>query len=341
MKARDIAEILGAPVEGDGDREIRGGNVLELATAAEVAFVEGPKAGRAAADSLAGCLIVGPDGPSLDGRTLIRVPEPRNAFARVMRALYPPARPKAGIHPAAVIAKSAAVGDGVSIGAYCVVGEEARIGDNCVLHNGVSIGDGCTLGQDCRLHPGVVLYHQVTLGDRVILHAGCVIGSDGFGYALEGGRYEKFPQIGVVRIGNDVEIGANSCVDRAALGVTSIGDGTKLDNLVHIGHNCKIGQHVVIAAQTGLSGGVEVEDHVVMGGQVGIGEKARVGNKAVVGGQSGILPRKSIHAGETVWGTPSRPHREHLEKLASVSRLPRIAAKVEDIRRRLERLEGL
>ena len=158
----------------------------------------------------------------------------------------------------------------------------------------------------------MTIYDQVAIGDRAILHSGCVLGADGFGFVLAGDHYEKFPQIGRVDIGNDVEIGANSCVDRAALGVTEIGDGTKLDNMVHIGHNCRIGRHVVIAAQTGLSGGVVVEDYAVIGGQVGIGDKARIETGAVLGSGCGILTSKIVRKGQVVWGTPARPLKEHL-----------------------------
>jgi UDP-3-O-[3-hydroxymyristoyl] glucosamine N-acyltransferase len=339
MTAREIAELLGASLEGDGNREISGANTLEQAKEAEAAFVEGPQARKAAASSRAGCLIVPTDMPALGGRALIRVAKPRNAFARLLQALYPSARPEPGVHAAAVVARSAVIGKGVSIGPYSVIGENVSIGPDCVIEDGVKIGDGCAIGRDCRIHARVAIYPKVSIGDRVILHSGAVIGSDGFGYAFEGGRYEKFPQIGTVEIGNDVEIGANTCVDRAALGATVIGEGSKLDNLVHIGHNCRLGRHVVIAAQTGLSGGVIVDDYVVMGGQVGIGEKAHLKERVVVGGQCGILPLKTVPAGVTVWGTPSRPHREYLEKLALLGRLPKLAAEVKDLRKRIKEIE--
>ena len=171
------------------------------------------------------------------------------------------------------------------------------------------------------LYANVTIYDHVVIGNRAVLHSGCVLGADGFGFVRAGDRYEKFPQIGRVEIGDDVEIGANSCVDRAALGVTSIGDGTKLDNLVHIGHNCSIGRHVVIAAQTGLSGGVVVEDDVVIGGQVGIGDKARIESGAVLGSGCGILTSKIVRKGQVVWGTPARPLKQYLEQLANLSRL--------------------
>jgi UDP-3-O-[3-hydroxymyristoyl] glucosamine N-acyltransferase len=340
MTVRQIAELLGASFEGDGGREIRGGASVEAAAENEITFAEGGRGSQGATASSAGCLLVPRDAPGFEGRTLIRVDRPRNAFARVLRELYPPVLPAPGVHPTAVVDESAHLGSEVSIGPYCVVGREVRVGDRSVLESGASIGEGVKIGSGCRLHPGVVVYPRVRLGDRVILHAGAVIGADGFGYAHEGGRWEKFPQIGTVEIGDDVEIGAQSCVVRAALGATVIGAGTKLDNMVHIGHNCRLGKHVVIAAQTGLSGGVVVEDCAVIGGQVGIGDKARIETGAVLGSGCGVLPSKTIHRGEVVWGTPARPRREYLEKLALLNRLPEFIAEIKRLAQRLSRLEG-
>src|SRR6185503_11132988 len=167
-----------------------------------------------------------------------------------------------------------------------------------------------------------------------------VLGADGFGFVMEGGRYEKFPQVGRVEIGDYVEIGANACVDRAALGVTSIGEGAKIDNMVHIGHNCRIGRHVVIAAQTGFSGGVVVEDYAVIGGQVGIGDKARIETRAVLGSGCGVLTSKIIRAGQTVWGTPARPLREHLEQLANLAKLPQMREELAMLKAQLAELAG-
>jgi len=212
-------------------------------------------------------------------------------------------------------------GEGTSIGAGSVIGDYVHIGQRCVLH------------------PRVTLYHDVTLGNHVILHSGCVIGADGFGFILTDGAYEKFPQVGRVIIGDDVEIGANSCVDRAALGVTSIGEGSKLDNLVHIAHNCRIGRHVVIAAQTGLSGGVVVEDYAVIGGQVGIGDKARIESRAVLGSGSGVLTSKIVRAGQVMWATPARPLKQHLELLANMAHVSEMRQELVEIKRRLAELE--
>ena len=209
-----------------------------------------------------------------------------------------------------------------------VVSENAVIGDRTVIGPGTVIGEGAVIGRDCLLHANVTLYPRVRVGDRAVLHSGCVIGADGFGFIFENGRYEKFPQVGTVEIGDDVEIGANSCVDRGALGATRIGDGTKLDNMVHIGHNCRIGRHVVIAAQTGLSGGVEVGDYAVIGGQVGIGDKARIEARAVLGSGCGVLSSKIVRAGQPMWGTPARPLKQHLQRLAWFDRLPQLLAKL-------------
>jgi UDP-3-O-[3-hydroxymyristoyl] glucosamine N-acyltransferase len=340
MTVEEIAGMLGARFEGDGTFEITAGNDLPVAGFSELAFVEGDQATRAAAASRAGCLLASEETAIPAGRTVIRVARPRNAFARVLRQLHPERRSAPGIHATAAVAASAAIAAEVSIGPHAVIGESAAVGARTVIGAGVTIGEGSQLGEDCRVFPGVVIYPGVTVGDRALLHAGCVLGCDGFGFVLEEGKYEKFPQIGRVEIGNDVEIGANACVDRGALGATVIGDGAKLDNLVHIGHNCRLGRHVVIAAQTGLSGGVVVEDYVVMGGQVGISEKARIETRAVVGAQCGILPYKVLEAGQTYWGTPSRPHREHLHRLALVNRLPKLFAEMEAVRARLEALEG-
>jgi UDP-3-O-[3-hydroxymyristoyl] glucosamine N-acyltransferase len=203
----------------------------------------------------------------------------------------------------------------VSLGGGVELGDHVSIGAGCV------IGDYVHIGAHTVLHPRVTLYNEVTIGEHCALHSGCVIGADGFGFVFENGAYEKFPQVGRVEVGHHVEIGANCCIDRAALGVTVIGEGTKLDNMVHIAHNCRIGRHVVIAAQTGLSGGVIVEDYAVIGGQVGIGDKAVIQSKAVLGSGSGVLTSKIVRGGQVMWGTPARPLKEYLEQLAVLSRL--------------------
>ena len=337
MRVDEIAKRLNAPYEGSADVEILGAAALESAGPREISFVGNRKAAAAAASSSAGCLLVTAEFPA--GRTLIRVADPRASFAAAIALLYPPPAITPGIHPTAVIAPDAKIASSAAIGPHATVGERARIGERASIGAGCSIGARVELGDDCRLHSHVTIYDNVRIGDRAVLHSGCVLGADGFGFVRGPNGYQKFPQIGRVEIGDDVEIGANSCVDRAALGVTRIGDGVKLDNMVHIGHNCDIGKHVVIAAQTGLSGGVVVEDFAVIGGQVGIGDKARIEAGAVLGSGCGILTSKIVRKGQVVWGTPARPLKDHLEQLANLARLPRMRQQVADIEKRVKEIE--
>jgi UDP-3-O-[3-hydroxymyristoyl] glucosamine N-acyltransferase len=343
LTVAELAGICGGVAEGDLARTISGAAALEVAGETDLSFAASQKASASAASSRAGCLLVSDSFDVPGPWALIRVAEPRRAFAKVLGVIYAAEPPPHLRHPSAVIAASAQVHAACSIGAHVYVGENSRIAEGCVIGNGCVIGSNVSLGAGTTLHPNVTLYDAVRVGSRVILHAGCVIGADGFGFALAGDRYEKFPQVGTVEIGDDVEIGANSCVDRAALGVTCIGDGTKFDNLVHVAHNCNIGRHVVVAAQTGFSGSVSVGDYAVIGGQVGIGENAKIAARAIVGGKSGVLTSQSIPAGEPVWGIPARPLRQHLKGLANVQRLPELKEQLLQLKQRvaeLERLQG-
>jgi UDP-3-O-[3-hydroxymyristoyl] glucosamine N-acyltransferase len=339
MRVRELAEWLGATFEGDGEKELTGVAPLDTAGAGEVAFVGGRKALAQADSSAAGCLLVPLDWSSTSRRTVIRVPEPRTAFARAMNRFYPTAELKPGVHPTAVVGKDVDLGAMVYVGPHAVIGDGSRVGVASSIGAGCVLGKRVALGEGCVLHANVTVYDNVDIGRGAILHSGAVIGADGFGYVMEHERWHKFPQVGRVEIGAFVEIGANSCVDRAALGVTSIGEGTKLDNMVHVGHNCRIGRHVVVAAQTGFSGGVVVEDYAVIGGQVGIGDKARIESRAVLGSGCGVLTSKIVRSGETVWGTPARPLRQHLEQLANLARLPDTRREMTDLKRRLAALE--
>ena len=340
MRVRELAEYLGATYEGDGEIEVTGVAPLEAASATEVAFVGNRKAAVQAESSAAGCLLVPMEWPSPSYRTVIRVTEPRTAFARAMSRFYPTAELKPGVHPTAVVGNGVEMGALVYIGPHVAVGEGSRIGVATSIGPGCSVGKRVVIGEGCVLHPNVTIYDNVDIGRGTILHSGCVIGADGFGYVMEHERWHKFPQVGRVEIGDFVEVGANCCVDRAALGVTSIGEGTKLDNMVHVGHNCRIGRHVVVAAQTGFSGGVVVEDYAVIGGQVGIGDKARIESRAVLGSGCGVLTSKIVRSGETVWGTPARPLKQHLEALANLARLPDLRREISEVKRRLAELEG-
>jgi UDP-3-O-[3-hydroxymyristoyl] glucosamine N-acyltransferase len=320
MTVKDLAAFLNLPLEGDPATDLRRAAPLDEAGPGDLSFAQG-RALKQIPDSAAACLIVPADYANDSHRTIIRAKDPRAAAARAIAKLHTTVAPPPGIHASAVVAADAVIAPTASIGPLATIGAGARIGVRTVIGAGSTIGDYVEIGDDCTIHPRVTVYRDVTIGSRTILHSGCVIGADGFGFVLEGGAYEKFPQVGRVEIGDRVEIGANSCVDRAALGTTTIGDGTKLDNLIHVGHNCKIGRHVVVAAQTGFSGGVTVGDYAVIGGQVGIGDKVRIESRAVLGSGSGVLTSKIVRAGEVMWGTPARPLREYLKQLAVLSRM--------------------
>ncbi len=340
LTVAEIARICNGTAEGDTERTISGANTLAEARDCDLAFVGSSKAIHSAENSQAGCLLVPPDFDAEGAWSLIRVPNPRSAFVMALRQLYPARHREHFIHATAEIAPTAHVADGCFIGAYSVVGDGAEIAEGCQIENNCAIGDRVRLGAGSVLYPNVTLYDGVRIGARAILHSGCVIGADGFGFTLAGDHYEKFPQVGTVEIEDDVEIGANCCIDRAALGATRIGSGTKLDNLVHVAHNCVIGKHVVIAAQTGFSGSVTVGDYAIIGGQTGIGEKARIDSRAVIGGKAGILTGQRISAGEPVWGIPARPLRQHLKGLANVGKLPELKAEVVELRRKLALFEA-
>jgi UDP-3-O-[3-hydroxymyristoyl] glucosamine N-acyltransferase len=339
MRVRELAGHLGATFEGNGEREIAGVAMLESAGEGDVSFVAHRKAALQAQKSAAGCLIVAPDYDNAGQRTVIRAGDPRAAFARAVAILVPAPEAAEGIHATAVIAPDAVLGERVSVGPLAAIGEKSSIGPGTRIGAGSVIGARVRIGAGSLLHANVTLYDGVEIGARAVLHSGCVIGADGFGFVMAGDHYEKFPQVGRVVIGEDVEIGANSCIDRAALGITWLGDGVKLDNMVHVAHNCRLGNHVVVAAQTGFSGGVVVEDYAVIGGQVGIGDKARIESRAVLGSGCGVLTSKIVRSGEVVWGTPARPLREHLEQLANLARLPELRKEVALLKEKLQRLE--
>jgi UDP-3-O-[3-hydroxymyristoyl] glucosamine N-acyltransferase len=319
--AGSLAQYLRLPLRGDPARRIVGASSLEDAGPENLVFAGAPKYFEAAARSVAGCIIALPEFACAPGQTVIESPQPRAHFALALLVLYPPPKLRHGIHPAASVEEGAGIDRYAEVGPFVTIGSGARIGPRTRIGAGCSIGPDVEIGEDCILHPRVSVYERVTIGARCIVHSGAVIGADGFGFEMTGSAYQKVPQVGTVVVGDDVEIGANSCIDRATLGVTAIGDGTKLDNMVHIAHNCRIGRHVVIAAQTGLAGGVTIGDYAVVGGQVGVGDKARIEAKAIIGSGAGILTSKIVRAGEPVWGTPARPLRQYLEQLAALARL--------------------
>jgi UDP-3-O-[3-hydroxymyristoyl] glucosamine N-acyltransferase len=334
----ELAEIVSGRVVGDGGTRIERIADLMNADQNEIAYVDGDKAFGAAAESKASCLIV-KDGlaEKFPERTLIEVGNPKLAFSLIGAVLHPPVRREPTIHPTAVVADNADIALTAYVGPNVCVGEYARVGAYTRLEAGVVLGANVSVGDDCVLHPNVVLYDGVSIGNRVILHAGVCLGADGFGYVRHDLGYQKFPQIGTVVIEDDVEIGAHTCVDRAALGRTRIGRGTKLDNMVHVGHNCDIGERVVIAAQTGISGSVVIEDDAVIGGQVGFGDHTRVQKGAVIGSKAGILPGKIVRPG-VWWGIPVQPLDEYKRINAHMNRLPQMRADLKRLEQQIEEL---
>ncbi|MGA3104843.1 MAG: UDP-3-O-(3-hydroxymyristoyl)glucosamine N-acyltransferase [Terriglobales bacterium] len=326
---RSLAEKLGCHLLGDPSVTVSRVSSLQSATPDGLVFVEDAQHLDAALESQAAALIVGDfaatNFAAATSKSLLISSHPRLTFARAAKLLRDPEKART-IHPSAVVAESARIGHNVSIGPRAVIGENARIEDDTTIGPGAVIDDNVAIGAHCRIDANVTIYQGVHLGNRVVVQAGAVLGSEGFGYVRDSqtGRYEQSPQIGRLILEDDVEIGANSTIDRGALDETRIRQGTKIDNLVHIGHNCQLGENVIIAAQTGLSGSVTIEDNVVMGGQVGIGDHARVEAGAMIGGQGGILPKKILRGnGVVFWGTPAKPVREYLKELAFLARSAR------------------
>lgn len=341
LSVSELAEIVNGRFTGDGAIVIERIAELERAGDSDIAYVEKADFLATATESKAACLIITePLAEKLPNRTLITVVNPKLAFSLIGAALHPPLRREPAIHPTAVVADTADIALTAYIGPHVSIDEYARVGAHTRLEAGVALGAHTTVGSDCVLHPNVVLYDGVSIGDRVILHAGVCLGADGFGYVRHELGYQKFPQVGTVVIEDDVEIGAHTCVDRAALGRTRIGRGTKLDNMVHVGHNCDIGERVVIAAQTGISGSVVIEDDAVIGGQVGFGDHTRVQKGAIIGSKAGILPGKIVRPG-VWWGIPVQPLDQYKRMNAHMNRLPqmrddikRLEAIVEELRRK-------
>jgi len=332
MKTSELAKLLGGILHGDEEQEVRDIAALQTAGPDELAFAEAAKSLELAAASQAGCILV-PEGCILTGRTTIGVANPKLSFVRAAQVLCPPRKLPPGVHPTAVIAPDARLAEDVVICPYVVIESGVDVGPGTYLGVGVCLGERAKIGSHCVLYPRVSVYPGARIGNRVILHSGVVIGSDGFGYVFAEGHYEKFPQRGSVVIEDDVEIGSNSTVDRGSLGVTVIGQGSKIDNLVQIAHNVRVGRHCVIAAQTGISGSAEIGDYAVMGGQVGVADHIRIEEGAMIGGQAGIF--RTIRKGTKVWGTPARPLDEFKKVYAELAKLPSLARKVKEISRQL------
>jgi UDP-3-O-[3-hydroxymyristoyl] glucosamine N-acyltransferase len=331
--AAELAEYLGAQLRGNPSAHICGVASPERAGAEDLIYVADARSLERAVASKAVCAIVG-SSLELAGKTTVVAKDPKFAFAKAAAWLAPKPALRPEIHPSAIISATAKLAPNIRVGPYVVVEDDVEIKRGANIEAFCFLGRGARVGEDCWLHPRVTLYAGAHLRDRVELHSGVVIGADGFGYVFGEGRHTKFPQIGSVEIGDDVEIGCNSAVDRGSLDATEIASGVKIDNLVQVAHNVKIGEHSVVAAQTGISGSSTLGRGVIVGGQVGIADHCTLEDGAIAGAQAGIPTGKTIRSGKTVWGTPARPIERFKELYAIYSRLPDIIARLRKLEER-------
>lgn len=333
----ELGRQLDAEVVGEGSMRLTGVRALADAGPQELSFLHNPKYLEEARASRAGAILVGP-APELPGRALLVTREPYLALARALELFCPSVKPPEGVHSTAVVSPTAVLGAGVSIGPHAVVEDGAAIGDRTVVGAGCVVGRGAALGADCLLHARVVVESECLVGDRCILQAGAVIGSDGFGFATVDGIHHKVPQVGVVVLEDDVEIGANVTVDRAALEETRIGRGSKLDNLIQIAHNVRLGEGCLLAAQTGIAGSTTVGDHVMFGGQAGVGGHVEIASGALVAAKAAVY--KSLPEATMYSGIPARPHREWMRSHANLARFDRLKERIRRLEERIAELEG-
>jgi UDP-3-O-[3-hydroxymyristoyl] glucosamine N-acyltransferase len=336
VKLRELADRLGCRLEGDGDIEIVRVAGIQDAQPGDLTFLANPKYESGLPHTRASAVLLRDEAPSAPC-AMLRTRDPYLAFARAVAFFAPPWRPAAGVHPRAAVAPDARIGRNVSIGAFVVVGDGASIGDNTVVFPNVTIGPGAQIGTDCVIHSNVAIRERVVIGNRVILQNGVVVGSDGYGFVRRGdGTHEKIPQIAGVVIEDDVEIGANTTVDRPAVGETRIRSGTKIDNLVQIGHGVSVGRNVLMAAQVGIAGSTHVEDDVIFGGQVGVGGHLTVGRGSVAVGQTGVT--KSLPPGSLVAGYPAIESEAWRKASVIFKRLPELKRRIEELEARLNAL---
>ncbi|HTR41223.1 MAG TPA: UDP-3-O-(3-hydroxymyristoyl)glucosamine N-acyltransferase [Pseudomonadales bacterium] len=333
--AAQIAQKLNGEVIGDGSIEITGLAPADHASPGNLTFAENAAYFAAAEKSQAAAILVA----ELFGeskKVLIRVANPRVALARVMPMFFPPEKYPQGIHPSAVIDGSAQVDPSVHIGPGCIIGPRVKLGARAVLMGNNDLRADCNVGEDACLYPNVVLYPKTQLGKRVVIHAGTAIGSDGFGYVLDEGRHRKVLHLGNVIIGDDVEIGANTAIDRGALGSTVIGEGTKIDNLVHIAHNVVIGRHCIIMGQVGFAGSTRLGDYVIVASQAGIADHLKIGNQAMIGAKSGVM--RDIPDGGRVVGYPAGPDKQAKRQIIAMQQLPDLIHRMRELEKQVEQL---
>ncbi len=336
MKLKEIAEMAGGKIVGDETLEVVGVRGVEDASSGHVTYLAGKQYLEALKQSKASAVLVEAV-VDLD-MTQIVVPNPALAFAKLLAFFHPQKRSKPGVDSRAVIGDNVRLGKNVTLSPFVCLGDNVVLGDNCVLYPGVFVGDDCVIGDDCLFYSNVTLYPETRVGNHVVLHSGAVIGADGFGYTLdEAGRHFKIPQIGTVKLEDHVEVGANSCIDRANLGVTLVREGTKIDNLVQIGHNCAIGPHSIIVSQAGIAGSCQLGSYVVIGGQVGIADHLKIGDKAMLMSQAGVA--RDVPDGAIEGGSPSLPRKEYGRLVALSHKLPEMAKRIKELEKRLDEIE--
>jgi UDP-3-O-[3-hydroxymyristoyl] glucosamine N-acyltransferase len=324
-------------IQGDPQTVIRGIASIEEARNGDITFAESIRFLQNAEQSMATAIIAPENAAANGGKVMIQVANPRLAFAQLLDLFAPEQYAERGMDPSVVIGSDFRHGANVAIGANSVLGDNVRLGDNVTLHPLCYLGDDVEIGDGTVIGPQVTLLRGTIIGANCIIHSGAVLGADGFGYLTMQGKHRKIPQIGNVQIGDDVEIGANVTIDRARTGTTRVGSGTKIDNLVHIGHNCQIGEDCILVAQVGLAGGVEVGRNVIIAGQSGVKEQVKIGDRVVIGAQTGVMG--DVPAGAFVSGYGARPHREVLKLNAALGFLPDLLKKVRDMEHRLAGLE--
>ena len=317
----EIASLVEGVIIGDQNLTISSLSPIDNIVANALVFADGSDNLKRAEASNAAAILVA---SHIDGvsKPVIQVPNPFVAFIKLLNHFYPEKKPMTGIHPTAVISDQATLGKNVSIGPYVVIESGSVIGDHCVIKSHVHVGHNVTLGQNTTIHPHVTLYDNSQIGSRVCIHASTVIGSDGFGYALDAGQHIKVPHLGHVLIEDDVEIGANTVIDRATLGATIIGEGTKIDNLVQIAHSVKLGKHNIICAFTGIAGSTTSGNHVIFAANVGVSDHVRIDDGVILGARAGVPPRKHLKQGNIYWGNPARPRDKAIEQELATTRIP-------------------
>jgi UDP-3-O-[3-hydroxymyristoyl] glucosamine N-acyltransferase len=332
----EIATLLGAEVVGNGERLVEGIRPLDQAGPEHLSFLHNPKYVEQAAESSAGAIVVH-SAERLPGRDLLVCEEPYLLVAQVLAIFHPRPQPEPGVHPSAVVADDLELGEDASVGPQVAVGSGVTIGDRSIIGAGSVLGDGVEIGDDCELHPRVVVESGCRLGDRCILQSGVVLGSDGYGFATVDGVHHKVPQVGIVVLEDDVEIQANTTIDRATMGETRIGRGTKIDNLVQLAHNVEVGEHCLLVSQVGISGSTRIGRHSIFAGQSGAAGHLEIGDRTMVGAKAGVM--KSVPADSVLAGFPARPQKEWMKTQAALRRIDGLRKKIIELERRLHELE--